>query len=136
MIPFGDVNILAVIIAAIVSMILGSLWYSPALFGNLWMKRAKITDEQIQEADMQKSFTVAFINNVVMVYFLAVFLQMFPPNNEIELLSIVLVISMATFIPAEVSNVIWEGRSPDLMAINAGYNVVSLLVSGFILYSL
>ncbi|MGH7241656.1 MAG: DUF1761 domain-containing protein [Candidatus Saccharimonadales bacterium] len=37
-----DVNYLAVFLAAVSSMVVGSLWYMPASFGTLWMKLAKV----------------------------------------------------------------------------------------------
>ena len=33
-----DINLWAVLLAAVSSMIVGSIWYMPAVFGNTWMK--------------------------------------------------------------------------------------------------
>jgi hypothetical protein len=38
----GDLNWLAVIVAALAYFALGGLWYSPVLFGNQWMKAAGV----------------------------------------------------------------------------------------------
>lgn len=35
-------SILAVLVATLVANFLGFVWYSPTLFGNVWMKHAKI----------------------------------------------------------------------------------------------
>jgi hypothetical protein len=37
------VNYLAVIAATLSSMVVGSIWYAPKVFGNYWMKKAGIT---------------------------------------------------------------------------------------------
>ena len=36
------VNIVALVVAALASMVVGWLWYSPVLFGKTWMRLAKI----------------------------------------------------------------------------------------------
>lgn len=38
-----EINYLAVIAATISSMIVGSVWYTPKVFGNYWMKAANVT---------------------------------------------------------------------------------------------
>jgi hypothetical protein len=37
-----DVNMWAVLLAALSSMVVGSLWYLPATFGNTWQKLSKV----------------------------------------------------------------------------------------------
>lgn len=37
-----EVNYLAVLLAAVSSMVVGSIWYAPKVFGNTWMKLAKV----------------------------------------------------------------------------------------------
>ena len=38
-----EINYIAVILATLSSMIVGSIWYAPKVFGNYWMKQAGIT---------------------------------------------------------------------------------------------
>ncbi|MFT2815580.1 DUF1761 domain-containing protein [Leifsonia sp. A12D58] len=38
-----DINYWAVILATLSSMIVGSIWYTPKVFGNYWMKAAGVT---------------------------------------------------------------------------------------------
>ena len=45
------VNILAVLIAAVSSFLLGGLWYSPALFGKAWQREVGLTDEQLAKGN-------------------------------------------------------------------------------------
>ena len=41
MIP--EINIWAVLLATLSSMVVGSVWYTPKVFGNYWMRVAKVT---------------------------------------------------------------------------------------------
>ena len=45
-----SVNYLAVVVAAVVSIIIGSLWYSPLLFGNVWMRLQRFTKKDMDKA--------------------------------------------------------------------------------------
>jgi hypothetical protein len=38
-----DVNYWAVLLATLSSMIVGSIWYTPKVFGNYWMKKSGVT---------------------------------------------------------------------------------------------
>ncbi len=44
-----DVNLLAVLGAAVLNMVLGALWYSPMLFGSSWMKEMKTNKKEMEE---------------------------------------------------------------------------------------
>jgi hypothetical protein len=48
-----EINYLAVLVAALVSMVIGGLWYSPLLFGNIWMKLSGITQKDVEKAKKQ-----------------------------------------------------------------------------------
>ena len=41
-----QVNLIAVLVCGVVSLALGGLWYSPALFGKAWQRGAGLSDEQ------------------------------------------------------------------------------------------
>lgn len=38
-----EINYIAVLLATLSSMVIGSIWYTPRVFGNYWMKKAGIT---------------------------------------------------------------------------------------------
>lgn len=38
-----DINYIAVVLATLSSMVVGSIWYTPKVFGNYWMSAAKVT---------------------------------------------------------------------------------------------
>jgi len=51
--PTMKINYLAVGVAALAVLVLGALWYSPLLFGDVWVRAHGYTPEQV--AEMQKS---------------------------------------------------------------------------------
>ena len=44
-----DINYLAVLVSGVAAMVIGSLWYSPILFGKPWMKLVGLTDEKMAD---------------------------------------------------------------------------------------
>src|SRR3989344_6289732 len=73
---FGtNINYLAVLVAAIAAIVIGSLWYSPILFGNIWMKLSGITKEKMEKdkkkGGMTKLYVVQIVASLVMACVLA-----------------------------------------------------------------
>ena len=56
-------NIIAIIIAACVPMLIGSIWYNPKVFGGIWMREIGIDPDSIkdQSPNMLKLFLLAFL---------------------------------------------------------------------------
>jgi hypothetical protein len=56
-------NFLAVLVASIVPMILGSIWYNPKVFGSIWMKEIGVDPDKVkdQSPNMLKLFLTAFV---------------------------------------------------------------------------
>lgn len=72
-----NVDYLWIFIAAVSQMILGSLWYSPILFGRQWMKLVGVNEKEIKQvsADMKKLYMASIIVSIVSAYVMAVFIQ-------------------------------------------------------------
>ena len=41
-------NFVAIIVAALIPMIIGFIWYHPKVFGNTWMQVAGMTEEKVK----------------------------------------------------------------------------------------
>jgi hypothetical protein len=65
-----EVNYLAVFLAAVSSMIVGSIWYAPKVFGNTWMKLAGLTEGQLKKGGMMP-MVWAFVLSLLTAYVLA-----------------------------------------------------------------
>lgn len=136
MIPFSDVNLVAVIVATVVSIGLGMAWYSPALFGTRWMKLMKIDPKSADKSDMGRAMGIGFTSTLVSVYVLAVLLGIFLPQSYAEALIISLLFWIAFTAPANLNRVAWEQSSWELFWINSLQLLAALLVSSAILYAM
>ena len=80
MIKINQVSILSVIVAAIAVFIFSALWYSPFMFGNIWMEAKNYTPEQFQESFIVLS-VINFIVGCVIAFVVAAFTRTLGCNN-------------------------------------------------------
>lgn len=64
-----EFNFLAILVAAIVPIILGFLWYNPMLFGNAWMRASGMTEEKMKGGNMAVIFGVSLLLSVLLSFF-------------------------------------------------------------------
>ena len=64
-----DINYVAVLVAALVPMFLGALWYSTALFARPWMRAVDRTQEELKGG--QLGYVISAIGALLMSYALA-----------------------------------------------------------------
>ncbi|GGD17236.1 DUF1761 domain-containing protein [Hyunsoonleella pacifica] len=64
-----EFNFIAILVAALVPMILGFLWYGPMLFQNAWMKASGMTEEKIQSGNMPVIFGVSLLLAIILAFF-------------------------------------------------------------------
>jgi len=61
-----EMNVYAILVAAIVPMVLGFIWYNPILFGNVWMREAGITEEKMKSGNMAVIFGISLIFSILL----------------------------------------------------------------------
>jgi len=131
----SNINFLALVVAAIASFAIGAVWYSPVLFAKAWQKGVGLTEEKLKEANMGIIFGSSFLLILVMNFGLAMILQGHA-GRDITALSGALYgfLIGVFFLGASVGiNMLYQRKSFTLWAIDAGYQVFYLAVSGAIL---
>jgi hypothetical protein len=68
------INHWAVVSCAFLNLVLGALWYSPALFYNTWKSENGLTDENFKNVNMGKMYAISLLLALVMSYNMAFFL--------------------------------------------------------------
>lgn len=135
-IPNVDINYLAVLLSAVVSMIIGSLWYSPIMFGNIWMKSGGLTQKDMEKAKkkgMGKLYFAAFIGALVIAFILAHFVQYVTANNFVEGMQTGFWLWLGFVAPVLLGSVLWESKPVKYYLINVAYWLVNLILMGGIL---
>ena len=126
------INHFAVFVSAVMSLVIGAVWYSPVLFARPWQAAAGISDEQLAAAKPIKIFGITFLLALVMSYNLAFFLGGADTTWKWGLAAGLLTgVGWVAAMFIVVS--LFEHRSLKYIAINAGYMIVYFGVIGTII---
>ena len=134
-----EVNYLAIIVAGIASMAVGFLWYGPILFGKPWMKMMGYTEESMKKAqkEMGKTYTISFVLSLVTAYVLSHVMVLSQNFFHYSMLSTGLMTAfwmwLGFVMPVQATDTLFGGKRKKLVAINAGYQLASLLVMGVVI---
>ena len=134
--PSIGINEWAVLTAAIASMIIGALWYSPLLFGNAWMRLMGFNKKDIEKAKkkgMGKLYFYNFIGALVMACVLAWFIGVSGASGLSEGIIVGFYVWVGFIAAIHIGSVLWEGRPFSLYLINISYWLVNLIVGASIL---
>ena len=120
------------IVAVLVKIVVGATWYSPALFLKQWQQLSGITDEQMK-GGMAKGMITWIVGALIMTFVLthAVYYagaKSFATGAAVGFfnwLGFILVVQLDDWAAAK--------RPTKLLAINAGANLVALVIMGAIL---
>ena len=131
-----NVNIWALIVATLVNMVVGYMWYSPALFAKPW---SKLTGRKMDEmGDGTKGYLVttlgAFLQAFILLHFITYTASFYPTYSHLSVgvLTAVWAWLGFVFIPQGV-NTVFAGTRKKLLGINTGYFLVVLVINGIIL---
>lgn len=128
---FQTLNWFAIITATLLSFVVGSLWYSPALFGKLWQSEAGLSDEKLKNGNMGLIFGGAFILIFISMFNLAMFLG---PAADLSFGIMAGFMTGFGWVATSIGVLyLFERRSIKLFFINAGYHIVCFTASGAIL---
>jgi hypothetical protein len=130
--PVVDINYLAVVIAAVVNMVVGAAWYSPALFGKEW---SRLIGRRME--DMRKNagpgYAITTVGALVQSWIFAYLLGAMSITTAAEGASIGFLIWIAFVAVTQGVNTVFSGSRKKLWAINTGYFLVVLIINGAIL---
>jgi hypothetical protein len=128
----NQINWLAVFAAALSTFVIGGLWYSPILFGKIWMRANGFTAEQTTEFNKARAFGGSFVLALVMSANLAAFLA--DPKTTVVWGMTAGLLAGLGWVAAGIGIIaLFENRSWTYIFVNGGYQVVAFVTMGAIL---
>ena len=128
------VNWIAVVISTAAAFMLGGLWYSKALFGNVWMQEIGLTEDAVNNASMARTFGGTIVLQIIAATALSAFLG--ADSTWFSGLQTGLWVGLLWIATAYGVTYLFEQRSVRLFLINAGYYVVLYTIMGTIIGAL
>lgn len=134
---FSNLNVWAILAAGLSAWVLGSIWYSKALFGNAWIKASGLTEEQLKNGNMTKTITLTFVFGLIMAFNLAMFFYGSPEAAETitagsgAFYGFLTGFGWVFFVIA--TNAMYEQKPWSYTFINGGFWTVAFTVMGLIL---
>jgi len=142
MMPEISVNYLAILACVVIGMVVGFLWFGP-LFGKAWARHMGMANmPQPSGAKMTRSMIIFAVGNLLIAYVLIHGIEVWRASNwgageDVSNTALAMNSAIWTwlgfFVPLQVGRVAWEDKSWGLVAINAGFDLVRLLIFSFIL---
>jgi hypothetical protein len=125
------VNWLAIVIAAVANMIIGTLWYGNFAFGKSWVK---LSGHNMGEGmSMGPLYAMTAAAALVQAITMSWFVAQTGANSGAAGAIIGLYVGLGFVATAMFAEVLFAGRHPRLYAITAGYSVVVAIVQGMII---
>lgn len=151
-------NIYAVLVSALVTLVVGFVWYSPKVFGTIWMNETGMTEEKAKQSNMLMvfgltifySFLLALIMPALVIHQMGV-LGVFDGNDKnpdfLEFMRLHgdvyrtfkhgalhgFMSGLFLALPITAINGLFEQKSWKYILVNAGYWIVSLTIMGAII---
>lgn len=131
----GELNWLAVLVCAILSMVIGFIWYGP-LFSKPWAKMTGWTNEKVAalpKSNMVIGYIKAFLFAFIIASVLALTLISINANGIGDAVTAAIVLWVG-FTGATIGvNMTFERRPLALFGIEAGYHLLALIVYSIVL---
>ncbi len=133
------INYIAVLVAAILNMVAGAVWYG--IFSKQWMKAAGKSEGDMKKGgpDANKGYLVTFLGALVLAYVLAHFVMYVIASGYFTYSDTMIGLLtgfwawLGFVATTALANTVFEGRNKNLYYLNQGYNLIAFLVMGALL---
>lgn len=132
-----QVNWLAVVLAALSTMVVGSVWYSRAVFGEQWIKLARLDVKKMEKEGATKAIVVTLVVSFVSAFVLAhvTFLSHNYFGNSFlqDALSTAFWVWLGFTAARFITHDAFEGRPAKLTYMNVAHEFVTFMVMALII---
>ena len=129
--PSVDLNYMAIVAAAVVNMVVGAVWYSPALFAKQW---AALTGRKMNEmGNGAQGYVLTAIGALVQAWILSHIVSYAGADTAVKGAMVGFWLWVGFVAITQGVNMVFAGTRKKLWAINTGYFLVVLLINGGLL---
>lgn len=133
MLDFDEINYLAVLVAWIVSVVIGGFWYSPAGFGKQWSKLSGVDMMKTPKKETNRAIQFVAISSLFQVFALALLLNSLAVTGALNGLIVSLVLWFGFTALTTIGNTLHQRQSWKFWWLNASYFLVVMAINGIVL---
>lgn len=125
------VNIVAVIAVAVISLVLGFIWYHPAIFGTIWMKEAGLQLSDLKQGP-GKGYILTFFASILMAVAMSLLANYGGTRTIFGGIKLGGLVGLGIVATAFVANYVFSQKTLKLFLIDTGYFVINMVIAGII----
>ncbi|MBW7887169.1 MAG: DUF1761 domain-containing protein [Bacteroidetes bacterium] len=130
--PHGHIQVFPIFIASVVCFSIGTFWYSPALFGNIWLKHIGRTKEEVDDRAL-KYFGLAYAAILLECYMMKNVVNYLGAESMTEGIVVGIIVWLGFSVPTSTFSYMLEHRSRKLLLIHSGYFLAMFIISATLL---
>lgn len=131
-----EVNYMAVVLAMASTMVIGSIWYTPKVFGNKWMQWAKLDKKQMEKNGLWP-ILITVVASLVTAYVLAHVAYLSNQFFQNSFLQDSLTTAFWVWLGFTAARIIthdaFEGRRKKLTLLTISHELVTFMVMGLVI---
>jgi hypothetical protein len=131
-----EINWLAVLLAAVSSMVVGAVWYAMPVFGKKWMGLVGLTSENMRATavlPLVLTFIVSFFTAAVLAGSAAIAQHFYQGDFLLNAVLTAVILWIGFTAARLLTHDLFERRPGTLTAINMGHELVTVVVMGLII---
>ena len=131
-----SINYIAVVLATLSSMVIGSIWYTPKVFGTYWMKAAGVTPSGNAKDAVRPiliTVVVSFITAWVLAGAVSISFEFYGGSFLVNALLTGLILWAGFTAARFITHDAFDGRPTGLTVLNVAHELVTIMVMALII---
>jgi hypothetical protein len=131
-----EVNYLAVLLAAMSSMVVGSIWYAQGVLGKTWKDLTHLSDKEIKASStlaMTGAFVAALFTAFILAHVTFLSWRVIGDSFLMSAIQTAFWLWLGFAMPVVVTHGLFEHRRKKLILLTVAYELVMLIVMGVII---
>jgi hypothetical protein len=133
MIDFNGLNYFAIVVAWIISVMVGTFWYSPAGFGKLWSKLSGVNMMKTPKNEVTRAIIFVVVSSLLQAYVLGLVLHSLAVTNIGEgiLSAVILWFGFTTL--TTIGNTLYQRQTLKFWWLNSSFFLIVMLINSTVL---
>lgn len=125
----------SVIVASLIPMVTGMIWYNPKVFGQMWMKDNGMTADDMKRDNMGQLYFIQFIAALVMTYVTALFVMFVHPATTSDGFMLGFWLWLGFLFAGAAGQYIFPPKPLNLFVMDSIYKLINILLVIWLLMS-